>query len=311
MTEPTSATEFEQLFLPLRGLLLAHAYKLTGSYADAEDIVQNALLRAWKGRGGLRDHLGAKKWAFQIVTNEALRHLRSVRPRRIPPENPQFVNVQAGEPQPEVLWIEPFPMEAVASPLLSPEETLLLRHEVEYAFIHALQSLTPLQRGVFLLQTAGFSLEEIAETLGSTPPAVSSALQRAKSNVRARRKARPSGVRRDVLDRYLAAWMMKDIHALSRLLAQDVRYSMPPWAEWYQGASMVSRFFAEAWTGYQSFVGEPVALNGTRGVVVWTRAGADMRVHSVHLVLGDAEIDEIVLFRGETALRPFQKPFQC
>ena len=172
ISAPATATpeEFERLVAPHRAGLQAHCYRMLGSTADAEDAVQDALLRAWRGLSGFQGRSSFSSWLYRIATNVCLRMLER-RPRRVLPVD---------APEGEVAWLEPYTDDRLGP--ASPEARYEQRESVELAFTAALQHLPPRQRAVLLLRDVlGYAPAEIAEALDTTPAAIYSALQRARS----------------------------------------------------------------------------------------------------------------------------------
>jgi RNA polymerase sigma-70 factor (ECF subfamily) len=239
---------FEELAKAYRGELHVHCYRMLGSVLDAEDLVQETLLRAWRARATFQEQASPRTWLYRIATNACLTALAR-RPRRLLPED-------LGAPSHEVAWLEPYPdrlLDAVADAALGPEGLYDQREATELAFIAALQHLPPRQRAVLLMRdVVGLAVAEVAEQLDSSREAISSAHQRARATLQQRlQRTTPRSLNageRQLLERYVAAWESGDLDAFVGLLAEDVLLSMPPMPEWFAGRAAVRGFFAWAWS---------------------------------------------------------------
>jgi RNA polymerase sigma-70 factor, ECF subfamily len=246
---------FERLIEPYRGELQAHAYRMLGSLHDAEDAMQEALLRAWRGIARFEGRSSLRSWLYTIATNSSLRLIER-RPKRVlpiefgPPADP---HVDTGKPLVESVWVEPYPDERLpADGEASPEARYEQRESVELAFTAALQHLPPLQRAALILtDVLGFSPGEVAETLDATPASIYSALQRARKATEERlpdrsqqqtRKALGEDGARDLVDRFMQAWESADVNAIRALLTDEAVMAMPPYAEWFNGRDAVTEF---------------------------------------------------------------------
>jgi RNA polymerase sigma-70 factor (ECF subfamily) len=247
----TSAAVLERY----RPALTGHCYRMLGSVLDAEDAVQEAMLRAWKSMDRFEERSALKTWLYRIATNVCLDTLSSSERCRVHPvadvQGPS--NVQPDMELPQISgehWIEPIP-DAMALPAAdetSPEERAILRESIRLAFIAALQYLPPRQRAVLLLtQVLNWSAAETAKSLGMTVAGVNSALQRARATLEARNPAvvprELTAAQNQLLGRYVEAFEKYDVDALSRLLHDEVTMSMPPYALWLQGPESVAQWF--------------------------------------------------------------------
>ena len=260
-------TAFGELIDPHRAELCAHCYRMLGSLHDAEDALQEALLRAWRGLPGFEGRSSVRTWLFAIATNAAL-DIASHRSRReLPVDFGPAAGSGAGmgEPIADPIWLEPFPDR------LLPEERYEQRESIELAFLVALQGLPPLQRAVFLLrEVLGFSAAEIAGQLGGSVPSVTSALQRARVRVQQAKcgESQQATLRalgderlRDTVRRYSDALEHGDADALIGMLTQDATWSMPPIPTWFRGHAAI-RYFLERWPFTDQWRHVPVRANG-------------------------------------------------
>lgn len=242
--------EFGAQIEPYRRELQVHCYRMMGSVQDAEDMVQEAFLRAWRRRETITQATALKSWLYAIATHVCLDQLKK-RPKRMVPVTRDAAGSLA-EPIPqaivEPIWLEPYPDSLLlAADELNPEKLVTAREDISMAFIVALHLLPPRQRAVLLLRdTLDWPATEVAALLGTTASAVKSALHRARAILAERRVAldteydRPlDGEMQKQLAAYLAAWEAADIPAFVSLLKDDATFSMPPIPAWYQGREMV------------------------------------------------------------------------
>jgi RNA polymerase sigma-70 factor (ECF subfamily) len=236
---------YRRLVEPHRRELHAHCYRMLGSVQDAEDALQDALLRAWRGLDRFEGRSSARSWLYRIATNSCLDSI-SRRPKRVLP-------VEAGDaPLTETVWLEPFPDDLVDEGFAAPEARYERRESVELAFIAALQHLPANQRAVLILrEVLGFSAKEVASMLDTTPASVNSAMQRARASVDERLPAQSQQETlrglddheiRSVVERYVEAWDRGDVDAVVSMLAEEATFSMPPNAEWFRGREAIRDF---------------------------------------------------------------------
>jgi RNA polymerase sigma-70 factor (ECF subfamily) len=243
-----------------RAELLAHCYRILGSMHDAEDALQETMLRIWRGLPGFAGRSSLRHWMYRIATNVCLDAVAR-RPKRTLPIDygpPSEQTGDIGAPLIESVWVEPFPDEALALPdgYATPETRYEQLEAVELAFIAALQHLPPTQRAVLLLrEVLGFSAREVAESLDTTVASVNSALQRARKAVDERlpEQSQQATLRalgdedvRALVEAYIEAWRKGDVPALHALLAEDAVFSMPPWSSWWRGRETIAAFAKEA-----------------------------------------------------------------
>jgi RNA polymerase sigma-70 factor, ECF subfamily len=247
--------EFGELAATYSAELRAHCYRMLGSVHDAEDALQEALVRAWRGIDRFEGRGSVRSWLYSIATNTALDIARHRSRRELPVDMGTSAGPGAGldAPLTDLPWLEPYPDQWLAPGTQpSPEARYEQRESVELAFIAAVQHLPPLQRAVLLLrEVAGFSAAETADLLGTSVASVTSALQRARviAATRLPASSQQSTLRmlgdqrtRDLVRRYADAIENGDIQALAGLLTQDVTWSMPPIPTWFGGIEPVTGF---------------------------------------------------------------------
>ncbi|HEU5416376.1 MAG TPA: sigma-70 family RNA polymerase sigma factor [Streptosporangiaceae bacterium] len=249
--------EFGELAATYQAELRAHCYRMLGSVHDAEDALQEALVRAWKGIGSFEGRSSVRSWLYAIATNTALdiaRH-RSRREFAVDMGAPAGPGAGLDTPLTDLPWLEPYPDQWLGtSSQPSPEARYEQRESIELAFVAALQHLPARQRAVLVLrEVAGFSAAEIASLLGTSAASVTSALQRARATLQARLPpgSQQSALRtlgdqrtQQLVRQYADAVERGDIEALTGLLTQDVTWSMPPVPTWFRGLEPVRDFLA-------------------------------------------------------------------
>ena len=268
-----------------RPVLTGHCYRMLGSVVDAEDAVQEAMLRAWKSLDRFEQQSSLKTWLYRIATNVCLDTLSASDRRRVRPldvsDGPVSVRDDMTLPRRErEAWVEPIP-DAMALPAAEdsdPEERAILRESIRLAFVAALQYLPPRQRAVLLLtQVLNFSAAETAETLDMTVASVNSALQRARATLATRNPAVvPRALTREqqaLLAKYVDAFERYDVGALSQLLHEEATLSMPPYDMWLRGIDSISRWFLNQGIGCKGSVLQMVEANGVPAIAQWRDGG--------------------------------------
>jgi RNA polymerase sigma-70 factor (ECF subfamily) len=304
-----SSEEFAGLTDPFRAELLAHCYRMLGSVSDAEDQVQETLIRAWRSYERFEGRSSLRTWLYRIATNVCLRALEN-RARRPLPSGLGAPSPDADRPlaadQAEVPWLEPFPDTLLRSDPADPASIVESRANTRLALIAALQYLPARQRAVLILRDVlQWRAVEVAELLGTTTTAVNSALQRARERIEQEAPAadevrEPSEARlRALLDQYAAALENADVTALARLLREEAVLEMPPQPTWFAGRDRVLAFLGGRVLGEPGeFRMVPVAANGQPAFAVYQR-GPD-GVHRAHgiqvLTIGAGGIARIVSF---------------
>ena len=253
-----------------RPAITGHCYRMLGSFFDAEDATQEAMLRAWKGLEKFDGRSSLKNWLYRIATNVCLDEIHQ-RGRRARPmeEGPPFFgtpSVQDLVQRPTDEWIEPI-SDARALPADSdPAERAMLKQSIRLAFVAALQKLAPKQRAVLLLiDVLGFSAAEAADVLNTSVASVNSALQRARTGIsdgNPYTTAELSATQEEILNRYVAAFERYDIDALTALLREDATLSMPPYALWFQGLEAIRAWMLGLGCGCRGSRLVPVAASG-------------------------------------------------
>jgi RNA polymerase sigma-70 factor (ECF subfamily) len=318
MTDNTSSTGGDAAFARTvdryRHELRVHCYRMLGSFTDAEDLVQETMLRAWRARASFEGRSTVRAWLYRIATNACLDTLRT-HPERVVPVG------DVGDPAPsEIPWLQPYPdrlLDAMAAHAEEPAALVVARETIELAYLAAIQLLPANQRAVLILRDVlDFSAAETADLLDTSVASVTSALQRARATVKQHRPhepgesvpaVEPSVQERELLQRYMDAHARADSDALVAMMREDVRFTMPPQPTLYAGRPALAGFFAEAFGPQAAGEFRLVATRANRhpAAANYVRAPGDTRFRAMSLDVlrfDDGQLVEITTF--DTALFP-------
>jgi RNA polymerase sigma-70 factor (ECF subfamily) len=302
--------------------LMAHCYRMTGSLHDAEDLVQETYLRAWKSYGGFQGKSSVRTWLYRIATNTCLTALDGRQRRPLPTGLGAPSSDPAGDivERAEVPWLEPLP-DSPHEDASDPSVIVGSRESVRLAFIAALQHLSPRQRAVLVLRDVlQWKAAEVGEAIGASTAAVNSLLQRARAQLDAvgpseddEVAAPESPEARDLLARYIAAFEAYDIDKLVELFTAEAIWEMPPFDGWYQGPEAVGTLArlqcpAEA-PGDMRLI--PITANGQPAAAMYMRdpeTGAHLAFQLHVLEIGPDGVSHVVAFLDTTLFAKFGLP---
>ena len=316
-----TSEEFERRAEPFRRELLAHCYRMLGSTHEAEDQVQETMLRAWRSYDRFDDQLASfRTWLYRIATNVCLTALNGARRRPLPsglgapgedPEQPLI-------PAFDIPWLEPLPDQLLGATPGDPSTMASIHGSVRLAFVAAMQYLPALQRAVLILRDIlEFSALEVADILDTTPAAVNSALQRARARLEVLSASEelieePSDPTNSALiDRYIAAFERADVPSITRLLADAVVLEMPPIPLWFVGVEHYREFMARVFRLRGSdWRMIPTAANGQPAVGAYARSDDGIfRAHTLHVLsVHNSAIHQIVVFQLPGLFELFDLP---
>ena len=309
-----ASADFQARLAPYRGEVVAYCYRMLGSVHDAEDLVQDTYLRAWRARDQYDESRSSPRtWLYRIATNVCLTALTDRGRRPLP--SGLVAPREALAPfamDAEITWLQPLPDAMVAT--ADPSSTAVDRSGLRLAFVAALQLLSARQRGALILrEVLGFSAAESSEILGISVAAVNSSLQRARARITETEPRResidePSAAdQRALVERYMAAFARADVEALTRMLTHDVVMEMPPLLNWFAGTGNYSQFmnwvFEVNGTDWRLV---PVAANGQPAFAAYNRVGAEYRLHTLQvLTVSAGGISRNSVFQDEAIFASF------
>jgi RNA polymerase sigma-70 factor, ECF subfamily len=312
--------DFTTLTGRFRGELLAHCYRMLGSAEEAEDLVQETYLRAWRSYDGFEGRSSVRTWLYRIATNVCLTAIERRGRRPLPSglggaaEDPQAQLVSA----PEVPWLQPFPDPLLAGGYEDPAAVTVTRTGIRLAFVAALQHLSARERAVLILRDVlDYPAAEAADLLGTTTTAVNSGLRRARAQLAHALPAEDELTeptdpgQRALLDRFAAAFENADANALTELLREDVVLEMPPLLTWFAGRTTVTGFMASrVFATFGGFRMVPVRANGQPAFAAYTR-GDDGSYHAHEVLVPTVTktgIARIVVFLNPELVTMFGLP---
>ena len=316
----TVSEDFTSATGRFRGELLAHCYRMLGSAEEAEDLVQETYLRAWRSYAGFEGRSSVRTWLYRIATNACLTALE----RRGRRPLPSGLGAPSGDPEtpvvagPEMPWLQPLPGALLAAERADPASVTASRAGIRLAFVAALQHLSARQRAVLILRDVlEWPAAEVANLLGTTTTAVNSGLRRARAQLaqalpaedELAEPAEPD--RRALLDRFAAALENADVTALAQLLAEDVALEMPPALTWFTGRPAVVAFTAsQLLTEPGELRLVPVTANGQPAFAVYRRdSGTAYHAHALQVLTVTATgIARIVAFTDPGLFASFGLP---
>ncbi len=319
-----SSQAFERASEPFRREIKLHCYRMLGSLHEAEDLVQETYLRAWRSFDSFKGG-SFRAWLYRIATNACLnalasrKHAARLLPDQLGPASLKMVPDAAAT---EVAWLEPYPdsnLEDILHEAPNPEARYSSREAVQLAFVAGIQQLPPRQRAALMLcDVLGWAATEAATLVGGSKASINSALQRARETLSKRypqgrppEALRPNAAQEKLLGRYLQAWEGHDLDGFVALLKEEATAIMPPWLEWYAGRAAIRSFFEAAWKTCGGLHLVPTAANGQPAFAVYERSAADGRwaAHSIHvLTLEQDAISTMTVFVEPRLFEAFGLP---
>jgi len=319
-TSPIERAEFERRLEEHRTVLTGYCYRMLGSPYEAEDAVQETMLRAWKAFDGFDGRSALGTWLYRIATNVCLDALQGRKRRAIPMDLSPASGADAPLSAPIAwdTWVQPVPDEAVLPETSDPAELAEARETIRLAFVAALQTLPPKQRAVLILrEVLRWRASEVAELLDTSVAAVNSALQRARAALDATvigdgRTLDPTDdAQQDLLDRYLDAFERYDMDAFVKLLHEDATHNMPPYEMWLRGPEQMTAWMLGPGITCRGSRLLPVRGNGAPGFAIYrpTGPGGKHEPFNVHLLdIVDGRIAGITYFLDVDLFRLFGLP---
>jgi RNA polymerase sigma-70 factor, ECF subfamily len=324
MSQPQHPTlnqdSFNQLVEAHRHELHRHCYRMMGTLDDAEDALQEAFLRAWRGRDTYAGRAPVRAWLYKIATNTCLDALKK-QPKRFIPKTHQPAS-SASDPIPpaihDPIWLDPYPDELYLSDEKNPEEVVIQREHISMAFITALHVLPPRQRAVLILcDVLDWKAQEAADVLNTTVLAVKSALHRARvtlNQAEYQKNVPPDTIEHTFLQAYIHAWQMADVEGLIGLLTEDAIFSMPPIPSWYRGRDAIRQLIAKTIFSGQAHGRWRLSAVRANGQIAFGlyRYDEEKQGHVAYgiqlITMNGDKISDIITFRHPTLIAKFGLP---
>jgi RNA polymerase sigma-70 factor, ECF subfamily len=315
-----AAPDLERTLEEHRSELTGYCYRMLGSAFEAEDAVQETLVRAWRSYDNFEGRSALRSWLYRIATNVCLDMLQSRKRRALPMDlgSPSSGDSEAGPRLPESTWVQPMPDGRALRLTDDPAEMAESRESIRVAFIAALQHLPPRQRAVLILrEVLRWRAAEVAELLDTSVPSVNSALQRARATLATTDLTDTDPLRpedeeqRNLLARYVDAFERFDIDSLVSLLHEDATMSMPPYDLWLQGAAELRKWLLGAGAGCRGSRYAPVVANGAPGFAQWRpeSPGGGYEAWAIHVLrISDGRIGGIDFFVDPNLFPLFDLP---
>jgi RNA polymerase sigma-70 factor (ECF subfamily) len=311
--------DFGALAEPFRRELVAYGYRMLGSVDDAEEIVQDIYLDAWRAFPRFEGRSSVRTWLYRIATRAFVKAAARRKRRPLPSElaGPTLdaaAGIQAASA--DLAWLQPAPDSLLAGTLHDPATVVVARDTMRLAFVAALQILPPQQRAVLILRDVlQWRAAEVGALLDLSVAAVNSALQRAHARLPADHDTvtEPSEPRqRELLDRYVAAFENADVDTLVSVLTEDAMFEMPPFHTWFRGGRVVGAFLGARMAQLGNVVVVRSSANGQPAVALYTPADSGQhRLHALHVVTVKPEgVSRIVAFQDPGRLGSFNLPMQ-
>lgn len=310
-----SGEDFARLAEPFRRELVAYGYRMLGSLDDAEEVVQDVYLDAWRAYDRFEGRSSLRTWLYAIATRAFVKAVERRKRRPLPSD----LHAPAADPgarplEADLPWLQPAPDSLLVATTSDPATVVTARETMRLAFVAALQILPPRQRAVLILrEVLGWSAAEVAGLLDLSAAAVNSALQRARARLPANGDslAQPSEERqRELLDRYVVAFQNADVDGLIAVLTEDARFEMPPYTTWFRGSATIGAFLGARMHGFGQTRIIATSANGQPAVALYPPAGdGRYRLHALHVLsLAPMGVSRIVAFQDIAMLGRFDLP---
>lgn len=301
---------------PFRRELVAYGYRMLGSVDDAEEVVQDIYVQAWRAFDRFEGRSSVRTWLYRIATRAFVKALEGRKRRPLPsdlhaPAADPTARVRPGDPV--LTWLQPAPDSLLDATTSDPATVVAARETMRLAFVAMLQLLPPRQRTVLILRDVlGWSAAEVAALLDLSLAAVNSALQRARARLPADSYSltQPTEERqRDLLDRYVAAFQNADVDELLAVLTEDAQFEMPPFITWFEGRAAIGAFLGARMRAFGNTPVIRTSANGQQAVALYPATAGQHRLHALHvLTLGSHGVGRIVAFMDIDALLRFDLP---